>query len=68
MRGIAISFLLVCALTVASELNAQVPPPPTTSPPPTPTQVPIDGGALLLAAAGSVYGVKKLYKRNKRSK
>lgn len=65
-KGIAKTFLLWCALTVVSELKAQVPPPPTTSPPPTPTQVPIDGGVILLGAAGAVFGANKLYQKRRR--
>lgn len=42
---------------------AQLPPPPTPTAPP--SQVPLDGGVLLLAAAGAVYGAKKVYHRKK---
>lgn len=40
---------------------AQLPPPPTPTAPP--SQVPLDGGVLLLAAAGAIYGAKKVYNR-----
>lgn len=49
---------------------AQMPPPPTPTPPtPTtpPTQVPLDGGVVLLAAAGAAYGAKKMYARKKKT-
>lgn len=42
---------------------AQIPPPPTPTAPP--TQVPLDGGILLLAGAGAVYGAKKVYDKRK---
>jgi len=44
---------------------AQIPPPPT--PTGAPTQVPLDGGVLLLAAAGAAYGAKKVYGRKKKT-
>jgi len=42
---------------------AQIPPPPTPTAPP--TQVPLDGGILLLAGAGAIYGAKKVYDKRK---
>lgn len=49
---------------------AQLPPPPPPTTPPTtpPTGVPLDGGVILLAAAGAAYGAKKMYGRNKKAK
>ena len=37
--------------------SASLAPPP---PPPPPTQVPLDGGLVLLGAAGAAYGVRRL--------
>jgi hypothetical protein len=48
-------FVLVSGMAAWSQL----PPPP----PPTPTPVPIDGGIIMLAAAGAAYGAKKVYGR-----
>lgn len=60
------------ALTVAAwgvfgalAVVAQLPPPPTPTAPP--TQVPLDGGVLLLAAAGAAYGAKKVYNGRKKA-
>lgn len=44
---------------------AQLPPPPTPTAPP--SQVPLDGGVLLLAAAGAAYGAKKVYNGRKKA-
>ena len=44
--------------------DAQLPPPPTPTAPP--TQVPIDGGIVILAAAGAAYGAKKIYNKRKK--
>ncbi len=51
----AVLFVLVSGVAAWS----QIPVPP----PPTPTPVPIDGGIVLLAAAGAAYGAKKVYGR-----
>lgn len=40
----------------------QLPPPPS----PEPLIVPIDGGVVLLAAAGAAYGAKKVYGKRKK--
>ena len=48
--------IFVLALMFASYAMGQVPPPP---PPP---GLPIDGGILILAILGAVYGAKKLKK------
>lgn len=54
---------LVCTAGMGAAVYAQLPPPPTPTAPP--TQVPIDGGILLLAAAGAAYGARKVYKNRK---
>lgn len=61
MKRTLITFCLGTGLALCS--RAQLPPPPTPTAPP--TQVPIDGGILLLAAAGAAYGAKKVYNRKK---
>lgn len=63
MKRTVASLTVFFALGLGSAL-AQLPPPPTPTAPP--TQVPIDGGVLLLAAAGAAYGAKKIYARNKK--
>lgn len=62
---------LVLAGCVSIGVTFAVPPPPTITPPPTttpstPTGIPLDGGVLLLAAAGAVYGVKNIYMRKRK--
>lgn len=48
---------------LAVAVHAQLPPPPTPTTPP--TQVPLDGGVIMLAVAGAVYGAKKVYDKKK---
>lgn len=50
--GICMLFLLFLGCFLPGSLQAQIGPPPEEN-------VPIDGGASLLAAAGVAYGVKK---------
>lgn len=57
MGTLALSF----GLAVAA--HAQLPPPPTPTTPP--TQVPLDGGVIMLAVAGAAYGAKKVYNKKK---
>lgn len=67
MKRLAIALALWGGFGLAVAM-AQMPPPPTptpTSPTPPPTQVPLDGGIILLAAAGAAYGAKKMYVRKK---
>lgn len=45
-------------------VHAQLPPPPTPTTPP--TQVPLDGGVIMLAVAGAAYGAKKVYAKRKK--
>ncbi len=59
MKKIAVVVLMILVSGIA--VWSQLPPPP----PPTPTPVPIDGGVVLLAAAGAAYGAKKVYGRKK---
>ena len=54
------TFLLTIALVFTVSIGyAQLPPPPQP-----PVQAPIDGGILLLAAAGVAYGIKKAIKKD----
>lgn len=57
--------LSIAALTCGFGLvaHAQLPPPPTPTTPP--TQVPLDGGVIMLAVAGAAYGAKKVYAKRK---
>lgn len=58
-----IGLVAVLVLGLGFYVQAQVPPAPTPTGPP--TQVPIDGGVVLLAAAGAAYGAKKIYSKRK---
>lgn len=61
-----LSFLAV-VLLVSPKVMAVPPPPssppPASSTPSTPTGIPLDGGVLLLAAAGAIYGARNIYQR-----
>jgi len=54
--GLIIAFIV---LVLNYNVMAQVPPPPAQG-------TPIDGGALFMLIAGAVYGVKKIYSKNKK--
>lgn len=58
-----LQFIAVLAMLVISVVAfAQVGPPPAPPPPPPPPPgTPIDGGVVLLIAAGLIYGANKLY-------
>lgn len=58
-----IGLVAVLVLGLGFFVEAQIPPAPTPTGPP--TQVPIDGGVVLLAAAGAAYGAKKIYSKRK---
>jgi hypothetical protein len=69
--------ILLSALFVVGGMSLgsvfAVPPPPSSTPPPTstpstPTGIPLDGGVLLLAAAGAAYGIKNIYANKGRRK
>lgn len=51
-----IVFICIIGLLILPDTVLSQPPPP----PSKPTQTPIDGGLGLLAAAGSIYAIKKL--------
>ncbi len=51
----AFLFVLVSGMAAWSQIPAP--------PPPSPLVVPIDGGIVMLAAAGAAYGAKKVYGR-----
>jgi hypothetical protein len=60
IKGLA---LTVIALGFGMAVYAQIGPPPTPTTPP--TQVPLDGGVIILAVAGAAYGAKKVYNKRK---
>lgn len=71
IRKLLFVFSLIGGMSLGKILA--VPPPPSLTPPPTstptpstPTGIPLDGGVLLLAAAGAVYGVKNIYMRKRK--
>lgn len=69
IRKLLFVFSLIGGMSLGKILA--VPPAPTLTPPPTstpstPTGIPLDGGVLLLAAAGAVYGVKSIYMRKRK--
>lgn len=55
---------LVLSVGFGVTVYAQLPPPPTPTTPP--TQVPLDGGVIMLAVAGAAYGAKKVYNKRKK--
>jgi hypothetical protein len=68
MKKMTVSALLMISLVCASFLSYGLRPPPRrpgNGTPPGQQNVPFDGGASLLIAAGVAYGLKKAYDRRK---